>query len=947
MVTTATPHRVTTGSEIHLILRGMEKSLPLSSPSRRPISTDLLRQGCFNPFDDIVMETLCLTSARCFMESALAPSSRSAYSTAWSSVTTFYTQNRISHSIFSTCWPLSRICLSLNLAPSSSETTYQASYISSAFSPFRIVHRRPRPFHIIELNYKGGKKKRKVHLDQVYQAGSHPQPEGRKRDPPSEEPVPVPHCTPCQFSGVPHCTPSVVPKKSYKDRKKEECQAWAEIKCHLQRVAIEQQGRVHQGCTVTMCACEPESASLLRFGFWPLSPKSPVIAVSTQLLDWLHYLTLEAQVSVQNFVDTLMSKEGLFFSQKNGELFVSLDANFGLVHKQNSGHSCEAPQLAPAVFLSQADVDAFVNGYDDTSKKGHGKRNNTRVLEAIQFAIPVFHSYGHKEDCQVCLNPRRLKGFGLVDGEQLERLWSYLRLFAKTTKEMTPSHRLDMLAMAVALYSHKKQLGMDKYLVDKLNRAVLVFQSSGEKVDALLEEFHHKHDIKETCVRKLRTYYFLRRLKGFGLVDGEQLERLWSYLRLFAKTTKEMTPSHRLDMLAMAVALYSHKKQLGMDKYLVDKLNRAVLVFQSSGEKVDALLEEFHHKHDIKETYVRKLRTYYFLRLNEDLCAMEVKLKISQRWQPGHIEYQTALLNQEEAKKLEMLHKIRLLAVERDFLVGVRSKYSEGQSVANRVTVALRRVSSALTKKVAVFNSLGFSSTEGDLPATISLVDAKDTSSDLFLNFEEKRWIDNYKKKVKRREHPSEHRVKLAKRSKRGIDVFYSENLSKQEGNTNKEKLQALHRTWRSSTAEEQERYSEKARKMPPPQQPADHSPDQKKILYKDALKNIAKQYSATSDIQKKFKEPENMTKSTAEAGIENSLTNKQNKVDASQLLESLMKDDDSASEAKQGLPEGFYKVEKLLKKRKKNGKIQYLVKWEGYEKASWEPEQNMSIFPS
>lgn len=63
-------------------------------------------------------------------------------------------------------------------------------------------------------------------------------------------------------------------------------------------------------------------------------------------------------------------------------------------------------------------------------------------------------------------------------------------------------------------------------------------------------------------------------------------------------------------------------------------------------------------------------------RLNEDLCAMEVRLKISQRWQPGHIEYQTALLNQEEAKKLEMLHKIRLLAVERDFLVGVRSKYS-------------------------------------------------------------------------------------------------------------------------------------------------------------------------------------------------------------------------------------------------------------------------------
>ncbi|MGH0151183.1 UNVERIFIED_CONTAM: hypothetical protein FKN15_064347 [Acipenser sinensis] len=49
--------------------RGMEKSLPPSSPSGQPISTDLLlhlitalRQACFNPFDDVIMETLCLTA---------------------------------------------------------------------------------------------------------------------------------------------------------------------------------------------------------------------------------------------------------------------------------------------------------------------------------------------------------------------------------------------------------------------------------------------------------------------------------------------------------------------------------------------------------------------------------------------------------------------------------------------------------------------------------------------------------------------------------------------------------------------------------------------------------------------------------------------------------------------------------------------------------------------
>ncbi|MGH0158638.1 UNVERIFIED_CONTAM: hypothetical protein FKN15_062437 [Acipenser sinensis] len=52
------------------VLRGMEKSLPPSSPSRQPISTDLLRQGCFNPFDDIAMETLALTAAFGFLRCA-------------------------------------------------------------------------------------------------------------------------------------------------------------------------------------------------------------------------------------------------------------------------------------------------------------------------------------------------------------------------------------------------------------------------------------------------------------------------------------------------------------------------------------------------------------------------------------------------------------------------------------------------------------------------------------------------------------------------------------------------------------------------------------------------------------------------------------------------------------------------------------------------------------
>ena len=36
---------------------------------------------------------------------------------------------------------------------------------------------------------------------------------------------------------------------------------------------------------------------------------------------------------------------------------------------------------------------------------------------------------------------------------------------------------------------------------------------------------------------------------GIGLSDGEMMERLWSYLRQFSRMTKEMNPSHRIDVL--------------------------------------------------------------------------------------------------------------------------------------------------------------------------------------------------------------------------------------------------------------------------------------------------------------------------------------------------------------------------------------------------------------
>jgi len=53
-------------------------------------------------------------------------------------------------------------------------------------------------------------------------------------------------------------------------------------------------------------------------------------------------------------------------------------------------------------------------------------------------------------------------------------------------------------------------------------------------------------------------------MTNLGLTDGEAMERLWSYLRPFSPITKEMTPSHRTDLLTDALLHHAQRKKMNM-----------------------------------------------------------------------------------------------------------------------------------------------------------------------------------------------------------------------------------------------------------------------------------------------------------------------------------------------------------------------------------------------
>lgn len=64
---------------------------------------------------------------------------------------------------------------------------------------------------------------------------------------------------------------------------------------------------------------------------------------------------------------------------------------------------------------------------------------------------------------QLTYSPRVISGSGLTDGEAMERLWAYLRRFAKCTKEMRPSHRIDVLTSALLHYASRVHQNIGMY----------------------------------------------------------------------------------------------------------------------------------------------------------------------------------------------------------------------------------------------------------------------------------------------------------------------------------------------------------------------------------------------------------------------------------------------------------------------------------------------------
>ncbi|XP_066294857.1 uncharacterized protein [Branchiostoma lanceolatum] len=547
---------------------------------------------------------------------------------------------------------------------------------------------------------------------------------------------------------------------------------------------------------IFVCEHEADACTLLRFGLWAATADRPQTAFSTELLEWLTALTLECQVSVKGFCNAVRWMSGLCkyevdilyraligqsvaefhhhlykrrtllhlcshlgdgtvcpaCSKGDGEMIVSLDANFGLVRKKSSGTSSAGPLHQSTYFLPDDQVTKFMSDYSQDSKPDedcnnfqagssvrsrsrqekldvtgvfgavcrhsmpvkfldmhHGERlgypvhlieellsavqpgRNLKLhvmydiacvltahlehaerwdlLEAIELAIPIFHCYGHKSSCQILYSPRRKEGFGLTDGECVERLWSYLRGFNSITKEMTPTHRTDLLTDALLHYGRRKVADMHVSLVQNYDKAEKTYKLASDELKNIMEQAPVA--VSEDDVETWRK-------NEIDLIKQWKRGRQRSSLSQWKKT-------YALDLSVF----FSIRDEM---QSCTDGILRSALMAQ-------------------------------YKEMEQKLVLTERKHKIS-RWKEDHDDYKTTLLLVDSEERRSLLEKLWREASERTFLLSLKKKYPDGQAIAKKLGRLLKSINKKLKKTIANYNKIARLPLDTSFPRTIDFQEA-------------------------------------------------------------------------------------------------------------------------------------------------------------------------------------------------------------------------------
>ncbi|KAG2225343.1 hypothetical protein INT45_005587 [Circinella minor] len=102
------------------------------------------------------------------------------------------------------------------------------------------------------------------------------------------------------------------------------------------------------------------------------------------------------------------------------------------------------------------------------------KTESLTCIKDVPIPVGIFHILNHRPACQLTCHPRVNAGWGLQDGEHLERMWSNLSGFISMTRSMSSLNRRLTLSTALEFYAQQKIDTIGTNLKRKFKRACLL-----------------------------------------------------------------------------------------------------------------------------------------------------------------------------------------------------------------------------------------------------------------------------------------------------------------------------------------------------------------------------------------------------------------------------------------------------------------------------------------
>eukprot|EP00794_Sanderia_malayensis_P002560 gene2560-2957_t len=218
-----------------------------------------------------------------------------------------------------------------------------------------------------------------------------------------------------------------------------------------------------------------------------------------------------------------------------------------------------------------------------------------------------------------------------------------------------------------------------------------------------------------------------------SLTDGEQCERLWSYLRCFSAITKEMIAANRKDLLTDALLYYARKKikkLLLFDdvaEWVQEQRNEASLTTATSTDDMICWQKQYAQNilsnrqlrqslimEDGKEEAVMENVALLFIHnfsysSEKDLKEFEKQHKIKDRWDFGSMGVKEVVSEVIDDERSKLIRKLRVMAFERTFFDWFKKKicrlfFLDGQKLAKSISKNINQKVAAMEKLLKLFN---------------------------------------------------------------------------------------------------------------------------------------------------------------------------------------------------------------------------------------------------